>query len=124
MIIDGSDLEWASGQVRPSALRESVVEVPSVLWSDIGGQEEAKKAIEEAVEWPLKYAAQFQQLGIRPPAGLFFRARGFICYLVGSSLIKLLVAHVVGVITAQHLKLSIAVALCHNPPPTQRLTSV
>ena len=58
-------MEWAKGQVKPSALRESVVEVPHVLWSDIGGQEEAKSAIEEAIEWPLKYPQSFVEMGIR-----------------------------------------------------------
>ncbi|KAJ1482582.1 P-loop containing nucleoside triphosphate hydrolase protein, partial [Baffinella frigidus] len=41
-----------------------------VLWTDIGGQEEAKAALAEAVEWPLKYPEQFARLGIRPPAGV------------------------------------------------------
>lgn len=42
-----------------------MIEVPKVLWSEIGGQAEAKAAIEEAVEWPLRYPQRFKQMGIR-----------------------------------------------------------
>lgn len=68
--VSHEDLRGARAAVGPSALRETVVEVPKVLWTDIGGQEEAKAALAEAVEWPLKYPEQFARLGIRPPAGV------------------------------------------------------
>lgn len=48
------DFEEALKDVKPSALREIVVEVAPVRWSDIGGQEEVKKKLQETVEWPLK----------------------------------------------------------------------
>lgn len=41
-------------RVRPSGMREICLEVPSVRWSDIGGQEETKKRLQEAIEWPIK----------------------------------------------------------------------
>ena len=46
-------------------MREVLVEVPKVLWSDIGGQEIAKQLLKEAVEWPLRHPEAFQRLGIR-----------------------------------------------------------
>lgn len=48
------DLEKALHDVRPTAMREVFLETPTVRWSDIGGQHEVKKALEQAVEWPFK----------------------------------------------------------------------
>ena len=56
--------------VRPSAMREVLVETPNVKWEDIGGLEEAKQALKEAVEWPLKMPDAFKRLGIEPPKGV------------------------------------------------------
>lgn len=38
------------GQSNPSALRETVVEVPNVTWEDIGGLEEVKRELQELVQ--------------------------------------------------------------------------
>ncbi len=65
------DFEEAYKEVQPSAMREVFVEKPNVRWEDIGGLEEVKENIKEAVEWPLKYAKQFDKLGIKPPKGIF-----------------------------------------------------
>jgi transitional endoplasmic reticulum ATPase len=56
--------------IQPSALREVVLEVPNVKWTDIGGLEAVKQELMEAVEWPLKYPEVFKRLGIRPPRGI------------------------------------------------------
>jgi transitional endoplasmic reticulum ATPase len=56
--------------VRPSALREVLLEKPDVSWNDIGGLEDVKQEIKEAVEWPLKNPQAFTKLGIRPPRGI------------------------------------------------------
>jgi len=56
--------------VQPSALREVTIEVPNVKWSDIGGLDEAKEELKQAVEWPLKYPDSFKKMGIRPPSGI------------------------------------------------------
>ncbi len=56
--------------VAPSALREVFVEVPNVKWEDIGGLEELKQQLKEAVEWPLKFPDSFKRLGVRPPKGV------------------------------------------------------
>jgi transitional endoplasmic reticulum ATPase len=56
--------------VRPSALREVLLEKPDVSWTDIGGLEDVKQEIKEAVEWPLQHPEAFIKLGIRPPKGI------------------------------------------------------
>ena len=56
--------------VRPSAMREVLVETPDVSWSDIGGLENVKDNLKEAVEWPLKKPEVFKRMGIRPPRGI------------------------------------------------------
>ncbi|MHC1601523.1 MAG: CDC48 family AAA ATPase [Candidatus Nezhaarchaeales archaeon] len=57
-------------EIEPSALREVLIEVPNVRWSDIGGLEEAKQALKEAVEWPLKYPDVFEKANVTPPKGI------------------------------------------------------
>jgi transitional endoplasmic reticulum ATPase len=70
LIVAMSDFEEALKDIQPSALREVLVEVPNVKWSDIGGLEAVKKELEEAVEWPLKYAELFDKSGAKPPKGI------------------------------------------------------
>jgi len=56
--------------VRPSAMREVLVETPDVSWDDVGGLDEVKGKLKEAVEWPLKRPEAFVRMGIRPPRGI------------------------------------------------------
>ncbi len=56
--------------VRPSAMREVLVETPDIGWNDIGGLEDVKNKLREAVEWPLKKPEVFKRMGIRPPRGI------------------------------------------------------
>lgn len=70
LYIDFNDFHEALKVVRPSALREVFVEIPNVKWLDIGGLEDVKQEITEAVEWPLKHKEVFRKLGIRPPKGV------------------------------------------------------
>tara|TARA_Y100000310_G_scaffold345673_1_gene468099 strand:+ start:3197 stop:5578 length:2382 start_codon:yes stop_codon:yes gene_type:complete len=56
--------------VRPSSLREVLVEAPDVQWKDIGGLEDLKQELAEAVEWPLKIPDKFKLMGIKPPRGI------------------------------------------------------
>ncbi|NJE04924.1 AAA family ATPase [Thermococcus sp. M36] len=65
-----SDFYEALKMVEPSALREVLIEMPNVRWEDIGGLEDVKQELREAVEWPLKYPKAFQRLGIEPPKGI------------------------------------------------------
>jgi transitional endoplasmic reticulum ATPase len=64
------DFKEALKDVEPSAMREVLVEVPNVKWEDIGGLEEVKQELREAVEWPLKAKEVFEKIGIRPPKGV------------------------------------------------------
>ncbi|MGD0486784.1 MAG: CDC48 family AAA ATPase [Syntrophorhabdales bacterium] len=60
----------AMKEVEPSAIREVFVEVPDVRWDDVGGLEEIKQELKEAVEWPIKYADVFRAAGTHPPKGI------------------------------------------------------
>ena len=64
------DFLEAMKYVQPSLIREIYVEVPEVRWSDVGGLEDVKQQLREAVEWPLKYPEIFEQMGIQPPKGI------------------------------------------------------
>jgi len=64
------DFDNALKMVEPSAMREVLVEVPNVHWSDIGGLEEVKQELQEAVEWPIKQPELFKRMGIEPPRGI------------------------------------------------------
>ena len=70
MIIKNEDFEDALKNVRPSAMREVLVETPTVGWQDVGGLEKVKQELKEAVEWPLKYPDSFERIGIRPSRGI------------------------------------------------------
>ncbi|MCS7108333.1 MAG: CDC48 family AAA ATPase [Sulfolobales archaeon] len=56
--------------VHPTLMREVFVEVPEVRWSDIGGLDDVKQQLREAVEWPLRYPIMFEKMGIKPPRGV------------------------------------------------------
>ncbi|XP_039026973.1 calmodulin-interacting protein 111-like isoform X3 [Hibiscus syriacus] len=64
------DFEKARMKVRPSAMREIILEVPKVNWEDVGGQREVKTQLMEAVEWPQKHQDAFKRIGTRPPTGV------------------------------------------------------
>lgn len=68
--ITKKDFEEALKVVRPSAMREVLVETPNINWDDVGGLDKIKQELKEAVEWPLKYPESFTRLGIRPPKGI------------------------------------------------------
>ena len=77
MIVTTQDFKNALKEIEPSALREVLIEVPTVRWTDVGGLEDIKQQLKEAVELPLKNKQSFQRLGIRAPKGvLLFGAPG------------------------------------------------
>ncbi|MCR2834199.1 CDC48 family AAA ATPase [Parerythrobacter lacustris] len=73
LCVTRDDFLAALKRVQPSAMREVMVQVPTVGWDDIGGIDEAIDKLKEGIELPLKNAAAFQRLGIRP-------AQGFLLY--------------------------------------------
>ncbi|XP_076996211.1 ATPase family gene 2 protein homolog A isoform X3 [Tamandua tetradactyla] len=70
MKISLNDFLQAMNDIRPSAMREVAVDVPNVSWSDIGGLEDIKLKLKQAVEWPLKHPECFIRMGIQPPKGV------------------------------------------------------
>ena len=70
LVVTMKDFLNAFREITPTALREVEIEIPNVRWEDIGGLENVKHQLIEAVEWPLKYPEKFERLGIRPPRGI------------------------------------------------------
>jgi len=64
------DFDEALKVVRPSAMREVLVETPNITWDDVGGLEKVKQELIEAIEWPIKYPESFNRLGIKAPKGI------------------------------------------------------
>jgi transitional endoplasmic reticulum ATPase len=65
-----SDFRSAQRDVGPSAMREVMLEVSHVKWDTVGGLEEAKTEVREAIEYPLTHRQKFEDLGIEPPRGI------------------------------------------------------
>ena len=65
-----SDFENAIKEVMPSAMREVYLEPPDVPWSDIGGLDDIKRELQEAVEWPMRFPDMYRQLGHSIPKGI------------------------------------------------------
>jgi transitional endoplasmic reticulum ATPase len=70
LIITMNDFEGAIKDVMPSAMREVYLESPDVSWKDIGGLEEVKRELQEAVEWPMRYPDMYKKLGHAIPKGI------------------------------------------------------
>ncbi|MCE5295677.1 MAG: CDC48 family AAA ATPase [Euryarchaeota archaeon] len=70
LIVKRSDFFEALREMQPSSLREVLIESPDVKWDDIGGLDDVKKELKEAVEWPLKYGAVFEHMDAQPPKGI------------------------------------------------------
>jgi transitional endoplasmic reticulum ATPase len=64
------DFKAALQKIEPSAMREFFVEVAEVHWDDVGGLDQVKQSLIEAVEWPLEYPEAFAAVGVRPPRGI------------------------------------------------------
>ncbi len=70
MEVTNQDILDAFREVTPTAMREVYIEAPNVPWDEVGGLEEVKQSLKEAVEWPLKNPEMFKRLGITPPKGI------------------------------------------------------
>ena len=70
LIVTHNDFTDALKTVRPSAMREILVENPNVDWNAIGGLDSVKGELKEAVEWPLEHPDSFIRMGIRPSRGI------------------------------------------------------
>ncbi|MDR0912794.1 MAG: CDC48 family AAA ATPase [Methanobrevibacter sp.] len=77
LIVTKNDFKEALKEIQPSALREILVQIPDIGWGDIGGLDDAKQELKEAVEWPLKHPDTFEKFGVKPPKGtLLFGSPG------------------------------------------------
>jgi transitional endoplasmic reticulum ATPase len=70
MEVTMEDFINAYKEITPTAMREVYIEIPTIHWDEIGGLEEVKQDLQEAVEWPLKSPEIFDRLGIKPPKGI------------------------------------------------------
>ncbi|OBZ81966.1 ATPase family gene 2 protein [Choanephora cucurbitarum] len=70
LAVNLQDMKEAMAEIRPSAMREIMLEVPKVYWTDVAGQADIKQRLKESVEWPLQHPEAFLRLGIRPPKGI------------------------------------------------------
>ena len=68
--ITGDDFRDALKEVRPSALREVQVQIPNVSWDDVGGLDQLKEELREAVEWPIKHKEVFDYVDVKAPKGI------------------------------------------------------
>ncbi|KAK4336997.1 hypothetical protein RND71_044095 [Anisodus tanguticus] len=66
------NFRWALGKSSPSALRETVVEVPNTTWEDVGGLENVKKELQEMVQYPVEFPEKFLKFGMTPSRGVLF----------------------------------------------------
>ena len=73
LCVTREDFLSALKRIQPSAMREVMVQMPNVSWSDIGGVQDAIDKLKEGIELPLKHHDVFERLGIRP-------AKGFLLY--------------------------------------------
>jgi transitional endoplasmic reticulum ATPase len=73
LAVYGADFDEALKRVQPSAMREVMVQAPTIGWDDVGGVDEARERLREGVELPLKHPDAFKRMGIRP-------AKGFLLY--------------------------------------------
>ncbi len=68
--ITNDDFKDALKEVRPSALREVQVQIPDVNWDDVGGLDELKDELREAVEWPIKHKEAYDYVDVEAPKGV------------------------------------------------------
>ena len=70
LIVIGDDFQKALKEVTPSGMREVFIENPDVQWDEVGGLDDVKRELQEAVEWPMKYPGLYEKLGHRMPRGI------------------------------------------------------
>merc|ERR1712168_1298406 len=72
LAVTQANFRFALGSSSPSALRETVVEVPNVSWADIGGLEKVKHELQELVQYPVEHPEKFLKFGMTPSKGVLF----------------------------------------------------
>jgi transitional endoplasmic reticulum ATPase len=72
MAVSQAHFTYALGTSNPSSLRETVVEVPTTTWADIGGLEEVKNELRELVQYPVEHPEKYEKFGMQPSRGVLF----------------------------------------------------
>eukprot|EP00889_Picochlorum_renovo_P000236 jgi/Picre1/27266/NNA_000235.t1 len=72
MAVSMDNFRTALGTANPSALRETVVEVPNICWDDVGGLEKVKVELQETVQYPVEHPEKFEKFGMSPSKGVLF----------------------------------------------------
>jgi len=72
LAVSMENFRFAMGATNPSALRETIVEVPNVSWNDIGGLENVKRELQELVQYPVEHPEKFLKFGMTPSKGVLF----------------------------------------------------
>lgn len=72
MAVTQDHFKVALGTANPSSLRETVVEVPTITWADIGGLEDVKRELREMVQYPVEHPEKFEKFGMNPSKGVLF----------------------------------------------------
>merc|ERR1719473_2172445 len=72
LAVTQENFRFALGAGNPSALRETVVEVPNVSWEDVGGLEDVKRELKELVQYPVEHPEKFEKYGMSPSKGVLF----------------------------------------------------
>ena len=67
---EAEQLENARRLMRPTGIRQFILEVPNVKWDDIGGNEELKQEVQQAVIWPQIHKEAFKRFGVEAPSGI------------------------------------------------------
>ena len=68
--VTDEDFRDALKEVKPSALREVLVEIPNVTWDDVGGLDDLKEELRETVEWPIKHKDAYEYVDVAAPKGV------------------------------------------------------
>jgi transitional endoplasmic reticulum ATPase len=72
LLVTSADFIAAQAGTQPSALREIVTQASHKRWTDVGGLDDIKRLLVEAVEWPTRHAELYARAGIQPPKGILF----------------------------------------------------
>ncbi len=70
LVVNHEDFTKALIEVTPSGMREVFIENPDVRWEEVGGLDDVKRDLQEAVEWPMKYPGLYDKLGHSMPRGI------------------------------------------------------
>ena len=70
LTVKKDDFEYSRKKVRPSAMREVLITIPSVRWHEVGGLKRIKERLKELIEIPLKKPEILEAMDIAPESGI------------------------------------------------------